>query len=161
MGEKQAAAANPPTIQVKPDALLWPLVRNLSVHSLELRASLCAAQGKIAQAKKLFTRAEETEKALGYHEPPIYIRPTGEAEGAAMLAAGDWAGAKAGYDQALHERPRSGFALYGLALTSEMAGDASTAAKEYAKFLAAWKNADPALPELKHARAYLAQRNPA
>jgi tetratricopeptide (TPR) repeat protein len=156
--KKPAAPENPPRIEIKPDALLWPLLRNLSVHSLELRASLRAAQGKIAQAKELFARAGQAEKALGYHEPPIYIRPAGAAEGAAMLAAGDWADAKAGYQQALHERPKSGFALYGLALTSEKAGDAKVAAKEYTEFLNAWKNADSTLPQLKHARAYLAEQ---
>lgn len=32
-------------------------------------------------------RAAKDEKALGYREPPIYIRPVGETEGAAMLSA--------------------------------------------------------------------------
>lgn len=155
----QAAPKNPPTLEVKPDALLWTLLNNLAVHSLELRASIQAAQGNTTEAKNLFAKAITAEKALGYHEPPIYIRPVGEAEGAAMLAAGYWAAAKAAYEEALKERPRSGFPLYGLALTSEKSGDAKTAAKEYADFLAAWKNADPNLVQVRHARAYLAASN--
>ena len=74
-----------------------------------------------------------------------------------MLAASDWADAKAAYTQALQERPRSGFALYGIALSSEKSGDADAAAKAYAEFLAAWKNADPALPQVRHAQAYVAK----
>jgi len=73
-----------------------------------------------------------------------------------MLALSDWTDAKAAYEQALQERPRSGFALYGLALCSEKSGDAATAAKEYADFLAAWKDADPALPQITHAKTWLA-----
>ena len=52
------------------------------------------AQGKIDDAKACFTSAAKEEKALGYREPPNYIRPVGETEGAAMLAAGKWAEAK-------------------------------------------------------------------
>lgn len=147
---------NPPKIEVEPDALAWPLLNNLGVHSLELRGAIEAARGRIPQARTLFARAIAAEKALGYHEPPIYIRPAGEAEGTAMLAAGDWADAWAGYEEALKERPHSGFALYGLALVSEKSGGAKAAAKEYQEFLTAWKNADPALLQIKHARAYMA-----
>lgn len=148
--------ANLPKIEVEPDALAWPLLNNLAVHSLELRGAIEAAQGRIPQAKKLFARAIAAENALGYHEPPIYIRPAGEAEGAAMLQARDWADARAGYEEALKERPHSGFALFGLALVSEKSGKTKVAATEYQEFLAAWKNADPALFQMKHARTYLA-----
>ncbi len=148
--------AGPPNLQVLPDALLQPLLDSLSVMSLELRASLLAVEGQTGQAKALFRNAAQREKALGYHEPPTYIRPVGETEGAAMMAANDWADAKSGYQQALLERPRSGFALYGIALSSEKSGDAGTAAEEYTDFLAAWKDADPDLPHLHHAHAYLA-----
>ncbi len=113
----------PPKLQLMPDALLEPLLSNLSVMSLELRASLLAAQGQIAEAKSVFSRAERTEKTLGYHEPPNYIRPVGETEAAAMIAIGDWAAAKIAYEKALEERPRSGLALYGIAICDEKRGD--------------------------------------
>ena len=124
--------------------------------SLELRGSLRAAQGNIDQAKALFAYAAREEKALGYREPPNYIRPVGETEGAAMLAARHWAGAQAAYKRALAERPHSGFALYGVALASEQSGDRDAAVKTYRDFLAAWNEADPELAQLAHARAYLA-----
>ena len=73
-----------------------------------------------------------------------------------MMAAGDWSDARAAYQRALVERPRSGLALYGVAMSSEKAGDTVAASREYADFLAAWRDADPTLDELTHARAYIA-----
>jgi tetratricopeptide (TPR) repeat protein len=148
--------AGPPKLQVMPDALLQPILSTLSVMSLELRASLLTAQKETDEARKLFVQAAQEEKALGYREPPYYIRPVGETEAAALMAVGDWADAKAAYEKALIERPRSGFPLYGIALSSERAGDDAAAVTEYADFLAAWKDADPALAQVTHARAYLA-----
>jgi predicted TPR repeat methyltransferase len=72
------------------------------------------------------------------------------------LAVGDWAGAREAYERALIERPRSGFPLYGVALSDEKARNADAAAKEYAEFLAAWKDADPALTQVTHAQGYVA-----
>ena len=73
-----------------------------------------------------------------------------------MLGAAQWADAKAAYQGALVERPKSGFPLYGIALTSEKSGDLKSAATEYAAFMSAWKNADASLPQLAHAQAFLA-----
>jgi tetratricopeptide (TPR) repeat protein len=155
-GNKAAPGALP-KLQVMPDALLQPLLKSLSIMSLELRASLLTAQGKTSEAKSLFAKAAQEEKALGYREPPNYIRPVGETEGAAMMTVGDWTDAKSAYQQALLERPRSGLVLYGIAMSSEKSGDRAAAAKEYADFLAAWKYADPALAQVTHAQTYLAE----
>jgi tetratricopeptide (TPR) repeat protein len=143
----------PPTLDVQPDAMSAPLVKCLSVASLELRAGVLAAQGKLDEAKKMFATARTDEKKLGYHEPPLYIRPVGENEAAALLRAKDYAGAKAAYEAALAERPNSGFGLYGLAQVAELQGDSAKAKERYAEFLKAWPAADPSLPELAHARS--------
>jgi tetratricopeptide (TPR) repeat protein len=156
MPEKSAPSGQP-KIPVMSDAQLEPLVNTLSVMSLELRGSLLTTQKQTAEAEALFAQAAREEKALGYHEPPFYIRPVGETEAAALMAAGDFAAAKAAYQQALLERPRSGFPLYGIALCSEKAGNLEAASKEYSDFLAAWKDADARLPQLAHARTYAAQ----
>jgi predicted Zn-dependent protease len=150
-----------PKLQLMPDALPDPLVTNLSIMSLELRAGLLAAKQQTQEAKRVFEQAVQEEKALGYREPPGYIRPVGETEGAMMIAASDWSEAKAAYQKALVERPNSGFSLYGIALASERAGDNKAATKEYAEFLKSWANADPALPQLAHARSYVADHEPA
>jgi tetratricopeptide (TPR) repeat protein len=156
--EKKAADAAPPKLQIMPDALPDPLVSGLSIMSLELRAGLAIEKKLNDDAKKLYAQAAQEEKALGYREPPAYIRPVGETEAAAFLSVSDWAAAKAAYKDALVERPGSGFPLYGMALASEQAGDATAAAAGYRDFLAAWKSADSDLPQLAHAHAYLAAR---
>jgi len=155
--EKVKADEGTPKLQLMPDALSKPLVSNLSIMSLELRAGLLVERKQIDEAKKLFAQAAREEKGLGYREPPGYIRPVGETEAAALLTAEGFADAKAAYKKALVERPRSGFPLYGIAASSERAGDVKAAAAEYAEFEAAWKNADAELPQLAHARAYLAE----
>jgi tetratricopeptide (TPR) repeat protein len=159
--DAKSADTDLPKLQLMPDALPDPLVTNLSIMSLELRAGLLAAKKQTQEAKKVFEQAAQEEKALGYREPPGYIRPVGETEGAMMIAASDWSEAKAAYQKALVERPGSGFSLYGIALSSERAGDHKEAAKEYAEFLKSWEKADPALPQLAHARAYVADHEPA
>jgi tetratricopeptide (TPR) repeat protein len=143
---------------VMPDAQLEPLVSNLSVMSLELRATILAGQKNLTEAKALFAQAAKEEKDLGYREPPNFIRPVGEAEGFALLRAGDYAGAHAAYAAALAERPNSGFGLYGEARSSEEAGNSAQALKEYAAFEKAWKNADSGLREMQHARQYVAKQ---
>jgi tetratricopeptide (TPR) repeat protein len=144
-----------PKLTVRADALLDPLLKTLSIMSLELQGSISSARGKTEDASALFRQAAAQEKALGYREPPNYIRPVGETEGAAMLDGRQWPAAKAAFEGALAERPHSGFALYGIALSCEKAGDRTTADKAYGEFLAAWKDADAGLPQIAHARAYL------
>ena len=148
----------PVTETVMPDAQAGPLVSNLSVMSLELRATILAGQKRLTEAKALFTEAAKEEKDLGYREPPIFVRPVGETEGLALLRAGDYAGAHEAYAAALVERPNSGFGLYGEARSSEGSGNTALALNEYAAFEKAWKNADSALPEMQHARQFVAKQ---
>ncbi len=155
---KKDSAANPkpPADPISPDAMAGPLLKALSVASLELHAGVVAAQGHLDQAKKLYSDAIATERKLGYHEPPMYIRPVGENEAVALIRAKDYDGAKAAYEDALKERPNSGFALYGLAHVRELAGDAPGARESYQAFLKAWSAADSTLPEVVHARKIVA-----
>ena len=153
--EKKAAVTAPAMAVVMPDAKPGPLLSSLSVMSLELRASIRAAQKRLPEAKALFAQAAHEEKKLGYREPPAFIQPVGETEGAVLLRAGDAAGAHAAYAKALEDRPNSGFSLYGMAQASEAAGNIATAREEFTKFLSAWKNSDASRPELSHARAWL------
>ncbi len=145
----------PPTMEVMPDALSEPFMKGLSIQSLELRAGILVANGKLEEAKKMYAEAAREEKKLGYHEPPMYIRPVGETEAASLLQAKDYAGAQAAYEAALQERPQSGFGLYGLARVKELSGDAAGARQAYSAFLKAWPAADAALPEITHAHKVL------
>jgi tetratricopeptide (TPR) repeat protein len=131
------------------------LLSSLSIMSLELRASILAEQNQLPKAKALFDEAAQQEKNLGYREPPTYIRPVGETEGVTLMRAKDYTGAHKAYEAALVERPKSGFPLYGMARSSEAAGDSATARAEYAKFMEAWKNGDQEAAEIAHARQFL------
>lgn len=154
--KKGDAKSTPPKLPVMPDAYAKPLLKNLSIMSLELRAGILMQKKETAKAKELYAQAAKDEKDLGYREPPAYIRPVGETEAAAFMAVSDWPDAKAAYEAALVERPKSGFPLYGIALATEQAGDAAGAQKAYSDFLDAWKTADAGLPQLTHAKDYLA-----
>jgi tetratricopeptide (TPR) repeat protein len=153
--EKKPSLTAPAMAVVMPDAKPAPLLSNLSVMSLELRATILGAQKRLPEAKALFEQAAREEKKIGYREPPAYIRPVGETEGAVLLRANDAADAHSAYAAALKERPNSGFSLYGMAQASETAGNTAIAREEYAKFLTAWKNSDADRSELTHARAYI------
>jgi tetratricopeptide (TPR) repeat protein len=152
---EDSKSAEPPKVPVMPDALSAPLLKSLSIQSLELRAGILAGQGKLDDAKKMYGEAVNEEKKLGYHEPPMYIRPVGETEAAALTKAKDFAGALAAYDVALKERPGSGFGLYGIARVKELSGDAAGARAGYQSFLKAWPAADAGLPEIAHAHKVL------
>ena len=153
--KKKETTMAPVMATIMPDAMAGPLLSSLSIMSLELRASIAAQQNKLSEAKSQFDEAAQLEKKLGYREPPTYIRPVGETEGLALLHAKDYAGAHKAYAAALVERPNSGFPLYGMARSSELAGDATTARTEYAKFVEAWKSSDPGISEMAHAQEYL------
>ena len=154
--KKNASNAAPPKLPVMPDAYAKPLLKNLSIMATELRAGILVEKRENTQAKELYAQAAKAEKELGYHEPPAYIRPVGETEAAEFMAVSDWADAKTAYEAALAERPKSGFPLYGIALAIEKIGDGPGAQKAYAAFLDAWKNADSSLPQLTHAKDYVA-----
>jgi tetratricopeptide (TPR) repeat protein len=145
----------PPMAAVMPDAVEGPLVKSLSIASLELRAGILLAEGKSDPAKKLYGQAIAEDKKAGYAEPPFYIRPVAETEALALVRAKDYEGAKLAYREALVERPNSGFELYGLARVAELSGDLAGAKTQYAAFLKAWPSADARLSEVTHAKAVL------
>jgi tetratricopeptide (TPR) repeat protein len=153
--KKKEAPKTPVMTPLSPDAQGGPLLSSLSIMSLELRAAILAEQKHLSEAKALFAQAAQEEKALGYREPPTYIRPVGEAEGSALVRAGDYSDAHRAYEAALIDRPKSGFPLFGMARSSEAGGDHATAAREYAQFVDAWKEGNPDLPQMTHAREFL------
>jgi hypothetical protein len=142
-------------MMVMPDATAKSLLNNLSIMSLELRAGILVEKKQIDAAKNLYAQAAREEKDLGYREPPAYIRPVGETEAAALLSVSDFAAAKTAYQQALTERPNSGYPLYGLALTEEKSGNAPAASAAYATFLKSWPHADLDLSQVSHAKQFV------
>ena len=154
--DSKAAPTQPVDQPLSPDPASEPLLKNVAILSLELRAAILVENKNIPEAQKLFAQAKQQEEDLGYHEPPAFIRPVAEQEASLMMSAGDSKAATAAWKQALKDRPNSGFPLYGLAATAEKEGDTQRATAEYQEFLQAWKTADPDLPEVAHARQWLA-----
>lgn len=128
----------------------------LGTMSLDLRANIKSLQGEDGEALKLFEKALENEKDLGYSEPPHLYRPEQESLGDAYLKTHQWDKARNAFEQALKQRPKSGHALYGIARSYALAGDAPKAVQAYQDFLASWQNADPDLPQVKQAKSWLA-----
>ena len=158
-------AADPPMtmpgMRVSKDVMAVPAHGFLDVAAQELHAALLMAQGKSADADAAFAKAIDAERALGYREPPYYIRPVSETRGDALMRAKRYADAKKAYQAALEERPNSGFPLYGIARADAAAGDASAAREDFAAFLKAWSKADSNLPQVAAAHAWLTQQQSA
>jgi tetratricopeptide (TPR) repeat protein len=127
----------------------------LSVASLELRGDICSSRNQFEQARDLLKEAAKKEQDIGYAEPPQYSRPAVESLGYACIRAGHWEEAREAFRRALEERPKSGFDLYGIALSYARQGDREKASYAYRAFLDAWKNADTDLPQVQVARQYL------
>jgi tetratricopeptide (TPR) repeat protein len=127
----------------------------MDLAALELQGALLTAQNKSTEADAAFKKAADAETALGYHEPPYYIRPVGETRGDALLAAGRNAEARQAYEDALKERPNSGFPLYGIARANAAAKNDAAATAAYARLIAAWPHADPDLPQLRDAHLWM------
>jgi tetratricopeptide (TPR) repeat protein len=155
--KKKADESAKPTNQVQPtDPNLEAMVKNLAILSLELRAAILIANGKIPEAQALFAQARTQEQNLGYREPPAFIKPVAEQQAELLTAAGQNEEAAKAWQQALEDRPNSGFPLYGLAKLAERSGDVSKATAAYTKFLTAWKNADLNWPQIEEAKQWIA-----
>ncbi len=75
-GKNNTPSTQPVTDPINPDAYSGPLVKTLSIASVELRAGVELLKGNTTQAKKLFDQAIQAEKKLGYHEPPSTSDPS-------------------------------------------------------------------------------------
>ena len=154
--KKRLSTPTPPAnASMSPDPVLKPLLKNIAVMSLELRASILVGKGQTVDAEQLFAQARQEEQELGYHEPPAFIRPVGEQEAVALMSAGQYAQARAAWQHALEDRPNSGFSLYGLAEVAEKSNEGQQATAAYQQFLTAWKTADPNLQNVQHARQWI------
>ena len=146
--------AKPENLRQSTDPTLKPMLSNLSILSLELRAAILVRSKKYEDAKPLFAQARREEQELGYHEPPAFIRPVAEQSAELWIDAGQNTEAEKDLKLALEDHPKSGFPLYALALLTEKSGDAVKTGDAYDQFLTAWKSADPDLPQVKHAQRW-------
>jgi tetratricopeptide (TPR) repeat protein len=85
---------------------------------------------------------------------PRPLKPASELSGEVLLELGRPQEAAAAFETALERAPNRSLALLGLARAAAARGDRESARRHYGRFLANWRSADPALPELKEARGY-------
>ncbi len=138
-------------VQDDPDGVL----KVLGTASLDLRGNIESVAGRHEQAITLLKLAADKEKDLGHPEPPSYSRPESESLGYAYLRAHEWQKARDAFNQELHERPETAFALYGIARSYALAGEVKEANDAYKRFLEGWAQADGELPQVQQARAWL------
>lgn len=130
----------------------------MDVSSFELHGVLDCAKGDSAGGFGLLKDAVKKEHALGYTEPPYYARPVEESLGYAYLHAHAWELAREAFHQELQVRPKSGFALYGIARSYQLQGWATEATEAYEQFLTAWQHADEDLPQVRTAKGWVTER---
>ncbi len=133
----------------------------LAVASLDLRGNVASRSDHYDQALALLNDAIKKEQDIGYSEPPQYSRPALESLGYSCVRAHRWDDARAAFEKVLAERPKSGFALYGIAYSYDQQGDREKAVAAYNAFLEAWKNADTDLPQIQSAQAFVGNRKSA
>ena len=158
------------------DAMLWRIsqedlkdqaksirdrvLKLLGTASVELRGNIAARKGDLDTARTLLEQADQKERDLGYSEPPQYSRPALEVLGDACIRAGKFDDARIIYKRVLDQRPRSGWALYGIAASWDKQGQHDEAVKAYREFLEAWSHADQDLRQIRTARSYIAGSTP-
>jgi len=79
---------------------------------------------------------------LVYDEPPVWYYPVRESLGAAMLRAGNPAGAEAAFREGLRRSPRNGRMLFGLMESLKAQKKAEAAEWVTKEYEAAWKGAE-------------------
>jgi hypothetical protein len=95
-----------------------------------------------AKSVPLWRKAVELQDGLAYDEPPAWYYPVRESLGAALLLAGDAAGAEAVFRDGLRRSPNNGRILFGLleSLKAQRKSDAIRWVER--EFEVAWKGAD-------------------
>jgi tetratricopeptide (TPR) repeat protein len=113
----------------------------LALAAATLEAQLAAARGEREASIAAWRRAVTLEAALQYDEPPAWFYTVRESLGAALLQAGQPAGAERVFREALDTRPRDGRLLYGLWQTLLAQGRANEGLLVEQQFGRAWAGA--------------------
>lgn len=117
----------------------------LRVADALLRGELLRARGRTTEALTALREAADAEDKLNYNEPADWTLPVRWYLGAALLDAGDAAGAALAYRQDLQAYPNNGWSLFGLAKAQHALGDTVGAADSERRLAKAWQWADAPL----------------
>lgn len=125
-----------------------------AILTAELEALIAFAGGRQAEAFAAMDRATALQarmpKPIGR---PYPVKAADELYGELLLQAGRAKEAIVWFERALARTPNRSRALLGLARALGGAGEGGRSIEAYRRFLANWKHADPALPEIREARA--------
>ena len=119
--------------------------RVLAVAEALLRGELLRTRGDRAGGIAALREAVAAEDKLNYNEPADWPLPTRWYLGAALLDAGNAAGAQTAYLQDLKTYPENGWSLFGLAQAQRKLGHAGDAAATERRYAQAWQWADKPL----------------
>jgi tetratricopeptide (TPR) repeat protein len=117
----------------------------LAVAEPMLRGELLRTRGDRAGGIAALREAVAAEDKLKYNEPADWPLPTRWYLGAALLEAGDAAGAETAYLQDLRTYPENGWSLSGLAKAQQALGRTADAADTERRLAQAWQWADKPL----------------
>lgn len=129
------------------EAWFVPAKPVLSIAGKVIDGQIARASGDLAGAEAALREAAALQATLPYMEPPFWYYPVRQTLAAVLLEAGRPLEAVAEFQASLHEAPNNAFALHGLALAQEAAGDAAGAKATRAMFARAWAGG-PVLPKL-------------
>jgi tetratricopeptide (TPR) repeat protein len=128
----------------------------LTIQAKEAQAVAEQGGGNPEKAIAMMNEAVAIEDSIyALSQPPSPPIPAHELYGEMLMEMNRPAEAGKQFAAALERTPGRPKAIYGLAESAQVRGDKQTAAREYAKLLRVWKNADPNLPEIASAKRFL------
>ena len=143
--EREAFALNEVVESEASKALESPYLPGLTLLKIvrhDLAGHMALKRGEHEKAVRELESAVTLEDGLPYMEPPFSYMPMRHGLGAAMLAAGDAAGAEKVYREDLKRNPANGWALLGLSQSLTAQGHKERAAEVAEQLKAAWIRAD-------------------
>ena len=129
----------------------------LTIQAKEAQAAAARAAGDTAKAVAMLNQAVAIEDSIyALSQPPYPPIPAHELYGTMLLEMNQPSLARKQFAETLKRTPGRPMAIYGLARSAEGQGDNQTAARQYADFLRAWRDADPDMSEVSRAKRFLA-----
>jgi hypothetical protein len=129
----------------------------LMIQAKEAQAEAEQAAGNQKKATAMMNDAVAIEDSIyALSQPPYPPIPAHELFGDMLMAMNRPAEAGKQFAAVLERTPWRPKPIYGLAQSAQLQGDNQTAAREYARFLRVWRNADQNLPEIAAAKRFLA-----
>jgi hypothetical protein len=131
----------------------------VEVQRLAVGAWAALARGNRVEALKSMRAAADLEDSMEKHiVTPSPVVPARELLGEMLLEVNQPAEALKAFEAAAQREPNRFRGIHGTAQAAELSGDREKARMYYAKLVALAEKGDGARPELRQAKAYLAQR---